>query len=92
MKPSAEQRKLLTEAIKDKDGIIIVAETMGAYTIQTNEINLSENASAREIATWKDAIEGLLDNGYISRYMNGPNYALTKSGWDLGDAISAGKL
>lgn len=92
MKASTEQRKLLTEAIKDKDGIIIVAETMGAFTAQTNEINLSENASAREIATWKDAIQGLLRNSYIEPYMSGPNFILTKSGWDLGDAISEGKL
>ena len=88
---SDNAKKILTDAAKGKDGIIIEIITHGdGYGISSSGCAIVEGAvSTKEKIAWQEAISELENEGYIEcndkktgRYCN-----LTSKGWDAGESL-----
>ena len=66
---SAEARDLLIEATNDDSGIIMVTDTLGGMSIQTNRKPFGETGDPRSEATWKGAIDDLVKAGFLTKYL-----------------------
>ncbi len=86
---SDEAKRLLIEASKDPNGIIMCVKSMGGLTIQTNGISLAERGNARSEALWQRAVNQLVALGLISdRGRKGEVYQLTADGYEVADLLS----
>ena len=83
-----ESVTLLQAAQQDPNGIIMWFVHMSGENIQTNGHNFTEGADARVLATWRDAIQRLIQAGFITRVGSGNLYQITKAGYDYLDLLA----
>lgn len=89
MTPSPYARDLLREIAKDPQGVLTHTETFGGTFIETNGCNFTLGATARAVATWKDALKELVRANYLATTASQGIYEITKTGYDFVDACSS---
>ncbi len=85
---SADAKKLLTEAAKDKSGTISMSRTMGGVAIQTNDKDFGKSGNRRSEARWEQAMQDLLNRGLIRDLSgNGQGFEVTDQGFQTANSI-----
>lgn len=78
---------LLKTAVSAQNGMIIHTRTLGRETIQSNGQNFTENADARTLANWRDALDQLFNLGLITQGGSNSIYQVTRKGYEYADAL-----
>jgi hypothetical protein len=87
---SEEARRLLVAASKDDYGQILHTVSTGGASIQTNGENLIGESTARCHATWKSALDELLEAGLVREVgYKGEVFEVTRQGYDIADLIES---
>lgn len=85
---SGAAKKLLIEASQDKDGIILQLRTSEGLFVQSNGMNLVEDAEPRSEAQWEAAMRQLRESGLIQdRGHKGEVFSLTDEGYRVADLV-----
>jgi len=85
---SKEAQELLIEAAKSEDGTILKLQINQGLIIQANNTNLVKENDARSEAIWTDALNQLIENGFIEdRGYKGEVFAITRKGYDYADKL-----
>ena len=72
----------------ESDGRIIVYRSLAGLSFQAGKYTLQRNQSGREIANWDDAVDQLVEHGYIKLIGSKDRiYTVTKDGYDLNEAF-----
>lgn len=86
---SPEAQRLLTEATKDGNGVVLVTETFGGLSIETNQQEFNVKGDPRSEARARRTLRELLDSGLIEqRDSNGEVFAVTDQGYRVADITS----
>jgi hypothetical protein len=86
---SDESKRLLVEASKDKDGIVMNVRYLSGTAIQTNNINFADSKDRRSIARWEAALEQLvLEELVVARGYKGEIFEVTAKGYELADRLA----
>ena len=81
---SPEAQQLLSQAALDPHGIILMVNTLGGLTVETNGQSFAEGSNARSEAKWRSVISELLGKGYIEQSDHkGEVYAVTNAGYGV---------
>lgn len=84
-----EARQLLVAAGADKDGTVLVLETMGGASISIGNQEFGERGNARSEARWKRAVRDLVSLGLLEqRDHEGQVFSVTDEGYRLVDLLS----
>lgn len=87
---SSEARQLLVEAAQDRHGQIMYNVTSVGTSIQTNSRNLVEEQTPRPIATWKAALDELIEFGLAEAVGHkGTVFKVTRGGYEVSDLIGS---
>lgn len=85
---STEARELLGEAAKDRNGTVLVTETMGGMSVETNERDFVERGNARSEARWRRVVQALVQRGVLEqRDNNGEVLSITDEGFRVVDLL-----
>lgn len=85
---SHEASVILKEGSRDKHGTILFVRYKGGTDLQTNEKNLIEANSPKEVAKWEGALRELIDHDLvIERGSKGEVFELSNEGYKLADLI-----
>jgi hypothetical protein len=85
---SREARLLLTEACRDKAGIVLRLRTSGGLTVQTNGRNLVDSRDPKIEASWEDAVRDLRDLGLLQlRGGKEEVFSLTGEGYRIAELL-----
>lgn len=85
---STDARTLLGEAAKDRTGTVLVTETFGGASVETNNRDFVERGTPRSEALWRQAVRDLVAEGYLEqRDLKGEVFSVTASGYRVGDSI-----
>ena len=84
-----EARELLVAAGADRDGTVLVLETMGGTTISIGNREFGERGNARSEARWKRAVRELVSQGLLEqRDHEGQVFSVTDDGYRLVDLLA----
>jgi hypothetical protein len=85
---SEEAKVLLDQATRDPNGTVIVVDTLGGLTVQTNGRNFAQEADARAMAAWRAAVAELLEHDFL-RALGPKNevFQVTRSGYEAVDRV-----
>jgi len=84
-----EAKKLLIEASKDKNGIIIETRDFDGLTIQTNERNFVEKGNKMSEILWECALNQLCEEGLVKEQgFESKLYKITNNGYLIVDKLS----
>lgn len=84
-----EARELLVAAGADKDGTVLVLDTMGGTTISIGEREFGDRGNARAEARWKRAVHDLVNGGFLEqRDRDGQVFSVTDEGYRLVDLLT----
>lgn len=79
---------LLKAATEDKNGTIQkLALWSGGISIKTHGRDFTEGADARTLATWEDALQQLLNGGYVTFGRSRNHFKVTSKGYDFIEAL-----
>ncbi len=85
---STEARELLAEAGKDNNGTVLMTETMGGMSVETNERNFVERGNARSEARGRRIVQELVQRGLLEqRDDNGEVFSITDDGFRVLDLL-----
>ena len=85
---SSEAVELLLAASKDRNGVVLLTETMGGLSLETNERQFAERGNARSEAKARRLVRELLDLGIIEqRDRDGEVFAVTDEGYRVADQL-----
>ena len=88
---STEALELLVAAAQDRNGVILVARTMGGLIVQSNGKSFAKEGGARTEAKWEQAIDDLLMAGCIKPASNkGESFRITQKGYEIADSLDKG--
>ena len=80
---SDEAMKLLQTACESSDGTILKSEDLSGTYIETNGENFIVTQERREVAKWEDALEELLNMGFVQlKGLSGDIFVVSKNGYD----------
>jgi hypothetical protein len=83
-----EGRQLLKEATKDRNGTVLMTETMGGLSIETNGRDFVSKGNTRSEAQWRRAIRELAERGLLEqRDARGEVFSITDEGYRVGDLL-----
>lgn len=81
---SPEAQQLLTQAILDPHGIVMVTSTLAGLTVASNSHSFADQGNARSEAKWRSVIQELVARGYIEqRDQEGQLFGVTNAGYLL---------
>jgi hypothetical protein len=81
---SPEERQLLSQAVLDQHGVILMVDTFGGLTVETNGQSFAESGNPRSEAKWRSVVNELLGKGYIEQSdRNGEVFAVTNAGYGV---------
>jgi hypothetical protein len=81
---SPEARQLLSRAILDQHGVILMVNTFGGLTVETNGESFAERGNPRSEAKWRSVVNELLGKGYIEQNdQNGEVSVVTNAGYGV---------
>jgi hypothetical protein len=81
-----DARQLLREAALDKNGTVLMIETMGGMSVETNERDFVERGNARSEAHWRHIVKNLVQLGFLAqRDRDGEVFSLTDQGFRVAD-------
>jgi len=87
---SPEARQLIMEGAQDQNGRIMYLRMMGSTVMQTNGKNLITDRDPRTEATWRGALEELVDAGLASPLGHkGEQFEMTRNGYEVADRIKS---
>lgn len=82
-------RELLLEAVKDKNGIVMMLQTMSGSHVQTNGRDFVQSRDSRAIARWRGAVDELERHGFIEdRGGKGEVFFVTNAGFEAADGLA----
>lgn len=85
---SSEARTMIIEVSKDEHGMLLYDKNMGGIFFKTHGINLCPEQSARIIAIWEAAFDGLVANNILKQENSQwPIYKLTALGHDIAEKL-----
>ena len=80
--------ELLTEASKDRQGVVMSLQTMEGSSVQTNGRNFAERENSRSEAQWRGAVAELDKLRLIEdRAGKGEIYFVTDEGYRMADLL-----
>jgi predicted transcriptional regulator len=80
--------KLLIEANKDRQGVVMNFMTMEGVSIETNGTNFADRGNSRSEALWRGAVRKLAGNGLIEdRGGKGEVYFVTDEGYRVAERL-----
>jgi hypothetical protein len=83
-----EARQLLAAAVADRNGTVLMTETMGGMSVETNERDFVDRGNARSEARWRRAVQELLQRGWLEqRDHNGEVFSVTDEGFRAADLL-----
>lgn len=86
-----EAKQLLCEAALDRNGTVLMVETMGGMSVETNERDFVERGNARSEAHWRHVMEELVGLGLLAqRDRNGEVFSVTDQGYKAADLLNQG--
>lgn len=90
---SEQAMLLLTEASKDRRGVVMCLRVMAGLIVSTNRRDFCETGSPRSEAIWVGAINELISEGLLEpRGNKNEAYGVTASGYKFVDQLSDGAL
>ena len=88
---SKEARQLVQEAALDANGSVLMVETLGGMSVETNRRNFVQQRNARSEAKWRSVIRELTQNGLLeSRDLEGQVFSITDEGYRAADLLARG--
>ena len=86
-----EARQLLQAAAADRNGTVLMTETMGGMSVETSERDFVDRGNARSEARWRRAVQELLQRGWLEqRDHNGEVFSVTDEGFRAADLLRPG--
>jgi hypothetical protein len=86
---SDEAKRVLMETSKDDRGVLSMTKTMRGFDLTTHGLQLVDGNDARLEAAYREAVNDLVSRKLLEpRGDTGESFALTKSGWTLGDKLT----
>lgn len=83
-------RLLLVYTVADPAGELLAISTLSSVTISTRKFVFNQNDTPREQAKWNDALDELLNAGYLKRVGHkGEIFKVTSSGYNLADELKS---
>lgn len=83
-----ESRQLLKEATKDRNGTVLMTETMEGLSVDTNGRDFVSKGDARSEAQWRRAVRELAERGLLEqRDARGEVFSITDEGYRVGDLL-----
>lgn len=90
-KLSEEARQLLRAAAADRNGTVLMTETMGGMSVEANERNFIERGDPRSEARWRRVFTELVELGLLAqRDFEGEVFSVTDEGYRAADAMGQG--
>jgi hypothetical protein len=84
-----ESRELLVAAAADPTGTVLMTQTMGGMSVETNERDFVERSNPRSEARWRRAVGELVEMGLLQRRdLNGEVFSVTDEGYRAADLLS----
>lgn len=85
---SDEAKELLIEAAASQDGVVIRIETLGSFTIKTNNKTFVEQGNPRSKAAWVGAIKQLCQYDLLEEQGDkGTIFNVTHEGYQLAEQL-----
>jgi hypothetical protein len=85
---SEETRQLLKEATRDRNGTVLMTDTMGGLSVETNGRDFVSKGDARSEAQWRRAVQELSQRGLLERRdARGEVFSITDEGYRVGDLL-----
>ncbi|WP_197994628.1 TIR domain-containing protein [Gimesia panareensis] len=89
---SKEAEHILAEAVRDKNGTLMMVGTMHGLVVQTNGRNFTEGADRKTEAFWKAAVEELYKHAFLEdRAGKHEVFQVTANGFKAGELLSLPK-
>ena len=83
-----ESRQLLKEATRDRNGTVLMTDTMGGLSVETSGRDFVSKGNARSEAQWRRAIRELVERGLLEqRDARGEVFSITDEGYRVGDLL-----
>jgi hypothetical protein len=83
-----EAIELIREASRDRNATVLMVETMGGMSVETNERSFTERGNARSEARWRRAVQELVEHGLLEqRDRNGEVFSVTDDGFRVVDLL-----
>jgi len=87
---SDSARELLFEAVKDKNGAIMMLDTLGGSHVETNGRDFVQAGDTRSAAQWRGAVEELERLGFVEdRGGKREVFFVTHRGYDVADRLQS---
>lgn len=84
-------RELLLEAVKDKNGIVMMLQTLNGNHVQTNGRDFVQSDDSRTVARWRGAVGEIELLGFIEdRGGKGEVFFVTNAGFEAADRLAQG--
>jgi hypothetical protein len=88
---SDEARRLVREAALDANGTVLMVETFGGVSVETNGQDFVDRGNARSEARWRSVIRELTQNGFLEqRDRDGQVFSITDEGYRAADLLTRG--
>jgi hypothetical protein len=85
---SEEGKRLLLEAVQDRNGQVLMLHTVMGLVVRTHEKNMVAGRDARTQATWEAAVRELCNAGLlVGRGVKGEVFGVTKLGYQVADRL-----
>jgi hypothetical protein len=85
---SDKEKKLLLEATKDKDGIVMKSDVKGGLIIETNQKKMNEQGNPRSEAAWEEALDNLVRMNLLNTLGYNENiFKVTNEGYRIADIL-----
>jgi hypothetical protein len=83
-----EARDLIRAAATDRHGTVLMTQTLGGMSVETNERDFVERGNARSEAQWRRAVQELVQRGWLEqRDYNGEVFSVTDEGFRVADLL-----
>jgi hypothetical protein len=86
---SSDARELLVAASRDRNGAVLMTETMGGLSVEANERDFVERGNRRSEAQWRKALRELVEAGFVEqRGSEGEIFEVTDEGFRAADLVN----
>jgi hypothetical protein len=86
---SEDAQRLLAEAVQDRNGTVLVTETFGGLSVETNGRDfVNAKRDPRTEARWRHAVQELAASGLLEqRDSEGQVFTVSARGFDVGGML-----